>query len=80
MSNDTFKKLFQKKEKKADPQSGENKDGLDEAASKDKSTSSTSKKSAAEETPESKDGYKKVSVPWSISVNYSCLLYTSRCV
>lgn len=71
LSNDTFKKLFQKKEKKADPQSGENKDGLDEAASKDKSTSSTSKKSAAEETPESKDGYKKVSVPWSISVNYS---------
>lgn len=70
LSNDTFKKLFQKKEKKANPKSAENEDGLDEVVRKDKSSSNTSKNSA-NETPESKDGYKKVSVPWSISINYS---------
>ena len=70
LSNDTFKKLFQKKEKKADPKSGGTEDGTDETANLDKSNTNNPPNSSSEKE-ESKDGYQKVSVPWSVSINYS---------
>jgi lipopolysaccharide assembly outer membrane protein LptD (OstA) len=71
LSNDTFKKLFEKKEKNPGSKNGENVEGGEVEADNSSNSNTNNTSNAKPEETKSEDGYQKVTVPWSISINYS---------
>jgi len=74
LSNETFKKKTKEKEK------GKNANSEEKIPTKDDTSSTTGKKDQKDDQKKDKkeiekdaDGYEKVAIPWSISVNYSVL-------
>lgn len=73
-SNDTFKKLFGKKEAGKTPDAGEIPEGGSGTSGEEKSdeNSDDSMPKSTKVIPVvSEDGYSQVSIPWSLSINYS---------
>jgi hypothetical protein len=68
LSNDTFKKLFNKKSSESDKpaDSGQKNTSSQDPASNGKNSDNKDKKVDKDE-----DGYEKLAIPWSISINYS---------
>lgn len=68
LNNDTFKKLFGNKESKSDKStnSGQPNTAPQDQTNNGKKTDSKDKKVDLDE-----DGYEKLAIPWSISINYS---------
>lgn len=69
-NNDTFKKLFGKEEESTTPPPSDNNPLLTRRAGADDQEESE-EKPAKNEVVTNEDGYSKVTIPWSLSINYS---------